>query len=428
MKFEDWLTDDVKRVLLIDPAFPIANKSRNHKDLLPVGLLKISTFLKSRNIQTTLIRLNNNDDFDDYILDFNPNLVMITSVFTYWFKEVEYAVNYSKRILPDVPVIVGGILASLLPEVCKENLKCDYVQQGVIECAEHQKPDYSLLENGGEDINFQIIHSSRGCKRKCEFCGVNKIEPNLNGISSIENEIIRKNLVFYDNNLLRNPYIEDLLNELIKLRKEKKITKCESQSGFDGRILRKNPNLAKLLKEANFKDPKIAWDGHYKKRKKKKEEIDVLIDAGYQPKEIAVFMLYNHELSYNELEKKRALCFKWGVQISDCRFRPLDSLTDGYNPHKRKQDDDEYYVHENWSDQEVRQFRRNVRRHNICIRHGMSYHSRKAELKKISKEDSMKIRTMTYDEVLMSNIVDDAWDPSKPYFIKKESQQSTLFN
>lgn len=427
MNFEDWLTDDVKRVLLIDPAFPIANKSRNHKDLLPVGLLKISTYLKSKNIQTTLIRLNNDENFEDDLLDFNPNLVMITSVFTYWFKEVEEAVNYSKRILPNVPVIVGGILASLLPEVCNDKLKCDYVQQGVIECAEHQKPDYSLLENNGEDINFQIIHSSRGCERGCKFCGVNKIEPKFHGFSSIEDEIIRKNLVFYDNNLLRNPHVEDLLNELIRLRNEKKITKCESQSGFDGRILRKNPNLAKLLKEANFKDPKIAWDGPYRQYKKRKEEIDVLINAGYNPKEIAVFMLYNHELSYNELEKKRALCFEWGVQISDCRFRPLDGLTDGYNPHKRKQENDEYFIHKNWSDQEVRQFRRNVRRHNICIRHSMSYHSRKAELKKISKEDSMKIRAMTYAEVLKTDIIDDAWDPSKPYFIKKESQQSILF-
>lgn len=426
MIFEDWLTNDVKRVLLIDPAFPIANKSRNHKDLLPVGLLKISTYLKSRNVETTLIRLNDDNDFEDYILEFNPNLVMITSVFTYWFKEVEDAVNYSKRVLPNVPVIVGGILASLLPEVCEEKLNCDYVQRGVIDCAEHQKPDYSLLENDGKDINFQIIHSSRGCERGCKFCGVNKIEPEFHGFPSIENELIRKNLVFYDNNLLRNPHVEELLNELIRLRNEKKITRCESQSGFDGRVLRKNPNLAKLLKEANFKDPKIAWDGPFRQHKKRKEEIDVLVDAGYNPKEIAVFMLYNHDLTYNELEKKRAICFEWGVQISDCRFRPLDKLTDGYNPHKRTQDNGEYFIHKKWTDEQVRQFRRNVRRHNICIRHNMAYHSRKAEIKKISKEDSMFIRNLSYEEVLKTNIVDDAWNPAEPYYIKNESKQSTL--
>ena len=77
--------NEFHRILLIDPAFPIANKSRNHKDLLPVGLLKISSYLKSKGIETKLIRLNNNNDFKNEIIDFNPNFVLITSVFTYWF-------------------------------------------------------------------------------------------------------------------------------------------------------------------------------------------------------------------------------------------------------------------------------------------------------------------------------------------------------
>ena len=51
MELQDLVEKNYKRVLLIDPAFPIANKSRNHKDLLPVGLLKISTFLKKNGIQ-----------------------------------------------------------------------------------------------------------------------------------------------------------------------------------------------------------------------------------------------------------------------------------------------------------------------------------------------------------------------------------------
>lgn len=420
--------NNVRKVLLIDPAFPIANKSRNHKDLLPVGLLKISSYLKSRGIETKLIRLNktNNEIFNNEILEFNPNFVMVTSVFTYWYNEVKEAVEYSKGLLPEVKVMVGGILASLhCNDWDYDNIPCDYVFPGIVECAEHIPPDYSILENSGEDINFQIIHSSRGCKRKCPFCGVRKIENRAN-VSSIENELIRKNLVFYDNNLLDNPDIEDLLKELINLREKKKITRCESQSGFDGRMLHKNPDLAKLLKKANFKDPKIAWDGPFKAFKRREKEIEILESAGYNRKEIAVFMLYNHDLSYEELEKKRAKCFEWGVQVSDCRFRPLDRFTDGYNPHKRSQERSEYYIHDNWSDEEVRQFRRNVRRHNICIRHNMKYHSRKAEIKKISKEDSMKIRNMTFDEVVVSGIVDDAWDPSEPYVIKKKFIQTTL--
>ena len=39
---------DVEKVLLIDPNFPLAHKSRNHSDLLPVGLLKIGAYLKNK--------------------------------------------------------------------------------------------------------------------------------------------------------------------------------------------------------------------------------------------------------------------------------------------------------------------------------------------------------------------------------------------
>ncbi|MBE6503857.1 MAG: Fe-S oxidoreductase [Methanobrevibacter sp.] len=421
MKIENFVDEDLHRVLLIDPAFPIANKSRNHKDLLPVGLLKISTFLKNNGIQTKLIRLNDGLNHDEEILEFNPDFVMVTSVFTYWFNEVKDAIDYSKKVLPNVNVMVGGILASLHPDVCRDEMDCDYVYEGVLDCAEHLPPDYSILENNGKDIDFQIIHTSRGCKRACPFCGVNKIE-DKDSVGSIEKELInKKKLVFYDNNLLDNPNIEDILNELIRLRKEKKISQCESQSGFDGRMLHENEGLAKLLKEANFKNPKIAWDGPFKAYKRRFEEISILKRAGYNPKDISVFMLYNHELKYSELEKKRALCFEWGVQVSDCRFRPLDRFEDGYNPHKRKQKPGEYFIHDNWSDEKVRQFRRNVRRHNICIRHNMNYHSREAELMKISKEESMRIRHMTFDEIIADGAVSDAWNPAKPHPIKNKS-------
>ena len=395
---------NIKKVLLIDPNFPRATKSRNHKDLLPVGLLKIGSYLKSRKIETKLVRLTSNNNNENELINFNPDLILITSVFTYWAEEVKFAVEFSKNILPKTDVMVGGIFASLLPEICKDFTKCDYIHQGIVKCAECLPPDYSLLENNGKDIDFQIIHSSRGCNRRCKFCGVYKIEPDFTCKISIEKELIRKNLVFYD-------------KELIKLKKEKKITKCESQSGFDGRLLHKNENLAKLLKHANFKDPKIAWDGPYQEYKRREEEISILERGGYNRKEISVFMLYNHEWSYDELEKKRAKCFTWGVQVSDCRFRPLDKLSDGYNPHKRSQTKEEYYIHKGWTDEQVRQFRRNVRRHNICIRHNMMYHSRKAEIKKISKEDSMIIRNMTANEAMTTGIIDDAWDPSKPHKI-----------
>ena len=402
---------NINKVILVDPNFPTSRKSRNHRDLLPVGLLKIGAALKNNNVKTILVRLSSKENFDeDKVLDFYPDLIMLTYVFTYWADEVKEAVSIFKKLFPTIPIIVGGVFASLMPKKCKEYTKCDDVFIGVMDSAEHIAPDYSLLGEDESKIDFQIVHATRGCKRKCGFCGVYKIEPNFSYITSIKDELIRKNLVFYDNNLLASPYIEKLLEELIELKKQRIISNCESQSGFDGRILRNKPHLAKLLKNAGFKNPKIAWDGSVKSYKKRKEEIDVLINAGYKPKDIAVFMIYNYELNFKELEEKRIHCFKWGVQISDCRYRPLDRLDDNYNPYAKKpQSNEDYHINPNWSDEEVRQFRRNVRQHNICIRHEMDYYSNAAERKKISKKDSLRFRSMSFEEA--KNYLSDAWNP-----------------
>jgi len=96
------------------------------------------------------------------------------------------------------------------------------------------------------------------------------------------------------------------------------------------------------------------------------------------------------------MEKKRIKCFEWGVQISDCRFRPLDQTYDNYNPRKyaKGQSEDEYHIHKKggWTDEKIREFRRNVRRQNICVRFGYDFYSPDFERMKISKEKIRKIR------------------------------------
>ena len=414
MNFTDWITDDVKNVLLVEPNFPIPNKSRNHSNFLPIGLLKISAYLKTKNINVKLIRFeeNKDEDYGQTTLipteknEFTPDLICVTSIFTYWSKYVKNAVFYYKNKFKDTPILVGGVYASLMPEHCKKYTKCSDVIQGPIPEAENLIPDYSLV-----DVDYQILHTSRGCIRKCGFCGTYIIEPDWVCKKSIKGEIIKKKLIFYDNNLLANQYIEDILNELIELKKEKKISYLESQSGFDGRILRKKPYLAKMLKDAGFKNPKIAWDYGLIQAPKIKEQIDLLTDAGFTEKEISVFMIYNYEPNYEEMEQKRVKCAEWGVQITDCRYRPLDATDDNYSSFKRNQTSEDYYIHEEcgWTDQKVRKFRRNIRRHNICMRHEVDYHSTILERKKLPQEKAKEYREMEYKDV--KKYLPDAWSP-----------------
>jgi hypothetical protein len=84
-------------------------------------------------------------------------------------------------------------------------------------------------------------------------------------------------------------------------------------------------------------------------------------------------MIYNYDISYKEMLKKLDYCGKWGVQIADCRYRPLDSVKDDYDASKYRtgQTKVDYYIHtkSGWSDQKIRSFRKRVRQHNIWIRY-----------------------------------------------------------
>jgi hypothetical protein len=399
---------NIKNVLLIEPNFPIPNKSRNHKDFLPIGLLKIASYLKKKGINVQLERLSSEFQYD---ANFKPDLILITSLFTYWADYVQKAVELCRATFPNTKIVVGGIYASLLPDRCKEFTGCDMVFEGVWEEAETCLPDYSLV-----DVDYQIIHTSRGCKRRCPYCGVYEIEPEFKYEKSIkQKKIIKRKLIFYDNNLLANPFIGDILKELAELKKQHKILSCESQSGFDGRFLLKNPKLGILLKKASFINPKIAWDGPYSNKKEIKSQIDVLIESGYKSKEISVFMLFNHDIRFEEMEKKRVECWKWNVQINDCRYRPLDQEFDNYNPHtKRPQSEKDYYIHPKWTDKLIRTFRSNIRKHNICVRQDVLYYSADIERKRISKNKAIKYKHMKFEDV--NEYINDAWNPAVNHY------------
>ena len=130
------------------------------------------------------------------------------------------------------------------------------------------------------------------------------------------------------------------------------------------------------LKKARFLNPRIAWDNSYEDFYSVFKQISILKDAGYKSKDIYVFMVYNHDLPFEILEKKRIKCNKWGVQIADCRFRPLNQTYDNYNPYSNNQNNEDYYIHKRWTDLEIKRFRKNVREQNICIRHGFKEYSR----------------------------------------------------
>ena len=386
------------KVLLVQPEFPLSVKSKNHKDFLPVGLLKMYSYHKAKGNKVKFVIGNRN------IGGFTPNEINITSLFTYWSNYVWDAVHFYKNKYPRSKIRVGGIYASLMPEHCKKS-GCDEVFKGIEKNVEKFSPAYDIL-----DVDYQIIHTTRGCVRKCKFCGTWKVEPKFECKKSIRKEICKNKIVFYDNNILANPYIEDILKELSEAKCKGKAVYSECQCGIDGRILLENPHLAKMLKEARMINPRIAWDHGHNQWKDIKKQLNILFKAGYRPKNTYVFMIYNWDVPYKEMEKKRIKCWKWGIQISDCRYRPLDQTFDNYNPRKDQTKND-YFIHPLWTDKEVKLFRRNVRRHNICVRHDFVFYSKLLEHKAMTKDESMKLRNRQKKDIM--KILPDVWFPDK---------------
>jgi hypothetical protein len=349
-------------VLLVEPEFPIPYKSKNHSSFLPIGLLKLANYYSHTGNTIQLVRGNERAEF-------YPDQILITSLFTYWSIYVKESVVFYKILYPKAKIIVGGIYASLMPDHCKKYTGCDEVFIGIHPMAEKCLPAYELV-----DVDYQIIHGMRGCTRKCPFCGIWKLEEkHFKSHKKIKKEITSNKLVFYDNNMLANPNIKAILEMLASIRVNDRVVICECQSGFDGRIIEEDPELAYLLKQARFKNIRFAWDFAFEQYQKVEKWIEIFKAAGYNPREMFVFMIYNWSFDFEELEKKRKKCYELGVQISDCRFRPLTQTFDNYSSHASRQSGEDYYIHSNWTDEQIRQFRRNVRQHNICIRQKISW-------------------------------------------------------
>lgn len=418
------------KALLVQPQFPLYKKTKLNLNTLPIALLKLGGVLKEYGFDVELIFFDNDwkcssqttlyGDNPTTSCESNVGIIFVTSVFTYWSKYVKRVVEYYRVLYPNVPIVVGGVYASLMPTHCKEYTGCDEVVVGCMSDAENCVPAYDLV-----DVDFQIIHTSRGCNRRCGSCGTYLIEPCFMFKDSVKEEIIKKKIVFYDNNILMNPFIENILNELVELKKDKKITWCKCQSGLDGRILLEKPYLVKLMKEAGFREVHIAWDGSYDEHPLIEKQINVIKEAGFRAKDISVFMLYNHELPYEELERKRVKCWEWGVMVNHCRYRPLD-LTDEHYIALRSshQTSDDYYIHPNWTDAKIKKYSNNIRIHNSCIRWDTIAYSYTFERKKCSKDVRDKIRKEPPS--VWMDYLDDVVDPSK--FIEFEEFKGYNFS
>lgn len=168
--------------------------------------------------------------FREDIKDLNrPDLILVTSLMTYWYPGVIETIDGIKAIYPDVPVVLGGIYARL----CSEHARTHSgATEAVVDRGEslfdlvHRHTGYyigSRFNFNDMDawpypafdlqhrINYVPLLTTRGCPFDCAYCASGFLEPRLmrRSPASVVDEIVHWhhhhgviNFAFYDDALL----------------------------------------------------------------------------------------------------------------------------------------------------------------------------------------------------------------------------------
>ncbi|QTA79434.1 radical SAM domain-containing protein [Desulfonema limicola] len=163
--------------------------------------------------------------------------IYITTLFTFHWKKTIETINFAKNLVKDIKQIkIGGVLATVLADEVEKETGI-VTHQGLLNKAgifddnnlviDELPLDYSILDEIDykyPENNAYYGYMTRGCKRKCSFCAVWKIEPKFNHFISFvdkykyikENFGDQRNLLLLDNNVLASKRFPDIIDEIKK--------------------------------------------------------------------------------------------------------------------------------------------------------------------------------------------------------------------
>ena len=301
-------------ILLLEPGY--------HNKYPPLGLMKISYFHKY--IHNDYVRFAKGE-LPEAFKDKKWDRVYVTTLFTFEWENTKKALEYALSVVKDKSqVYTGGILATLMPELISENFPTVKNNTGLLnrtgtlglsgeEYIDTLTPDYGMLE----DIKDQYVYPAhdayfaymtRGCGMKCQFCAVQTLEPEYIPYLSITESVKRieeqfgpkKDLLLMDNNVLRSPHFDQIIDEIKALGFAKGATYTnpatgkkvqrfvDFNQGLDAFLL--TPAKAKRLGELALRPARIAFD-HIEDEEAYKKAIRLCARNGIT--HMSNYLLYN---------------------------------------------------------------------------------------------------------------------------------------
>lgn len=361
-----------KNILLIEPDYK--NKYP------PLGLMKIAQYHGPQGKKDN-VRFIKGRDLS--VLHEPWDRIYVTTLFSFEYPKIAQTIDFALQVSHQQPekVFVGGIAASLMHERFVEERRWQGIRfiKGLLSDApavslqldefaeelyaedrggkpiEDLIPDYSILEQipyayPVRDAYF--AYTSRGCIRKCHFCGVPKLEgmqrdtDSLTGVVQSIDALYgpKKDLILMDNNVVASARFKEIIAEIrdlgftpgAKLERPGKapvMRRVDFNQGVDARILCKDPMYLRELSTICLRPLRIAFD-HLGVRKPYEQAVRYANEFGLT--ELSNYMLYNFHDGPDDLFQRMrlnvALNEELGVRIWSfpMRYQPTDRPDRGH--------------------------------------------------------------------------------------------------
>ena len=315
-------------ILLIEPGYQ--NKYP------PLGLMKIAQYhgVNGKNDNVTFIKGE-----DSSVLDKVWDRIYVTTLFSFEWVKISKTIDFAIKAANNqsAKVFVGGIATSLMHEAFlnearwsgvrfikgllkdgpADSLELDdfeeelYADDKSSEPIEDLIPDYNILNQITYQYPVQdayFAYASRGCVRKCHFCGVPKLEGDQRDappITKVVRGIIqdsgeKKDLILMDNNVVASANYKNIIAEIrdlgfqkgAKLERNGKMIKrrVDFNQGVDARILVKSDTYLKEIGKLCIDPLRIAFD-HLGLKKHYNKSVRMASASGIE--KISNYMLYN---------------------------------------------------------------------------------------------------------------------------------------
>lgn len=206
-----------------------------------------------------------------------PDAVLVTSGMTYWYPGVQESIREVRHIFGAIPILLGGIYATLLPEHARTSSGADLVVSGeaesrLVDCLRQVLSGVPLEQQVYDRLDdlpfpawdlypapaYGVVMTSRGCPLRCSFCASFKVsgayrwrqpEAVVEELCWLQQHFGLCDVAFYDDALLTN-HPRHLQPILRGIRDAGLTLRLHTPNGLQGKLI--TPELAQEMYASGF--------------------------------------------------------------------------------------------------------------------------------------------------------------------------------